>query len=127
MWALDHLLTGKGRDIVALMMRPTCTTFRMIVLGLGCLALLVGCSDDDEPTPPDAKTADAALEAGADTGPKPDPGPIPDLGPPSQFCGVLKEASGVLITSADVLVCNENECHTDTSSSTGTLCFAAIT
>ncbi len=72
--------------------------------------------------PPDAKAADAALEAGADTGPKPDTGPIPDLGPTSQFCGVLKEASGALITNADVLVCNENECHTDTSSSTGTFC-----
>lgn len=91
------------------------------VLGLGCLVLLAGCSDDDDPKP-DATVADAAVEAGVDTGPKPDKGPIPDLGPASQYCGVLKESSGALIANADILVCNDHECHTDTSSSTGTFC-----
>jgi len=86
------------------------------------LAGAAGCSDDDNPPKPDARVTDAAADAGADTGPTPDTGPLPDTGPPSSFCGVLKDVAGAPLASADVIVCNDTECHTDTSGSTGTFC-----
>lgn len=100
-------------------------------LAIAALAAVVwaglpACSDDSQ-DPPDGTIA-------RDVGPDaPDPAemgvdltvdstPV-DAGPTASMCAAIKYIGGAKAAGVDVIICNETECRTGTSGSTGSVCI----
>ena len=58
------------------------------------------------------------LDAGPDTG-------IPDAAKAASICGWMANEQGIKLTGVGIIACNEHECHSATSSSTGSFCIYA--
>lgn len=99
-----------------------------ICLPLLSLILAVACSDDD--VGQDIGTL-VDLEKVADKGVdkallKQDTGPdkgTPDMAKSASVCGWLANEKGIKLVGVGVIACNDHECHSASSSSTGTFCM----
>lgn len=102
---------------------------RVAPLSLVLLLAAAGCSDDTDPALDAGVTTDGPVTSPdqgtltPDTGTV-DRGPKPDAPLQASICGYLVDGSGKQLPSHPVIVCNEAECNTGNTGSTGSFCVS---
>lgn len=93
---------------------------RQTILLVVLVASLSGCSDDGGASPdafsPDAGSTDAVLDRSSSLE------AAPDAAATARVCGSLEDKDALKMEGGGVILCNDDECHTDTVGVTGAFC-----